>query len=909
MVKKLLIAVFFLFGVLSFAQNQASNWYFGYGAGIKFNPLDNTVSAVSDGQLFTVEGCTSISDDSGNLLFYTDGSWVWNRNHNIMQNGAGLYGDASSTQSAIIVPKPNDPNIYYIFTVDNQKNNNNNINLGLNYSEVDIRLDGGLGALTNKNINLVKESSEKVSAVIKDCLTKSIWVVTFASKDQISDTFDTFYAFEVSNSGVSTTPVISTFNTLVITDGRGYLKLSPDGTKMASANASEGLYLFDFDANTGSVSNPLPIKMSGNSIYPYGAEFSPNSKLLYIHYSNDYFGEDRDNPSTHTSSLVQYDLTAPNIQNSAVVIDDRQLYRGGLQLGPNGKIYRALSATYDQGTQYLGVINNPNGLGISSSYQHNAIGLSPNYSSQGLPPFIASFFAEKIDIIRKTNSTTTNLPLCDGTTYTLKGADMPTASYTWTRNDVLLPENDFDLVVSQPGIYKVLIDPKTGDCEALLEGVAVVTYSQNPVAYNTVLTQCDEDGIVGGYTRFNLNEVNAALTGGVSGLSTKFYSDIARTIELDAANFNYNTDNPQPVYVKVINDITGCFDTSELTLNVSLTQIDDFPYVVCDETGSEDGINTFNLEDITLEIQALNSITDPVIYYKTFEDALLEKNNIGVTFKNNIPYSQTIYTRIESNNSCYGIGKVHLTINKLPNIKPDDVALYCLNKFPETITLNAAVLNESPNNYTYLWSTGESSYQIDANEAKTYTVTVTSKLTGCSKLRTIQVEPSNIASFNANEPYKIIDASQNNMVSVFVTGEGIYEYRLLDEFNTVYAPYQESNTFENVKPGIYSITVRDIKNDCGTTQPLKISVIGFPKVFTPNGDGFNDTWQVYGITFQPNSKIMIFNRFGKLIKEVDPKGEGWNGMLNGEILPVDDYWFSIQLEDGRIFKNHFTLKH
>ncbi|WP_308991232.1 T9SS type B sorting domain-containing protein [Mariniflexile litorale] len=904
--KKTLLILAFFSSIICFAQNEASNWYFGYGAGIKFNPLDNSVSSVNDGQLSTIEGCTSISDSSGNLLFYTDGIIVWNKNHQIMLNGTGLIGDPSSTQSAIIIPKPNDSNIYYIFTVDDQKNNNDPTNLGLNYSEVDIRLDGGLGALTTKNINLVQESSEKVTAVVKDCITKSIWVVTFASKDQISNVFDTFYAFEVGSSGVNPIPVTSTFSTLAIEDGRGYLKLSPDGTKMACANVVNGLYLFDFDTTTGTVSNQQSIRKTGNNIYPYGVEFSPNSKLLYVHFSNDYFGEERDNPANHSSSLVQYNLISSNIEGSAVTIDDRTLFRGGLQLGPNGKIYRALSATYSQGSQYLGVINNPNILGTSCNYQHNAIGLASRYSSQGLPPFIASFFAEKIDIIGDNRYTSTNLPLCDGTTYTLKGPNIPNAKYTWTHNNLLLSENDFDLEVSQPGVYKVLIDPKTGDCEALLEGAAVVTYSPNPVAYNTSLTQCDEDGIVGGYTRFNLNEANSSLTAGVSGLSTKFYSDSNRTIELNATNFNYDTDNPQPVYVKVINDTTECFDISELTLNVSYTQIDDFVFSACDETNSEDGINTFNLNSITSEIQLLNHITDPIRYYRTFEDALLEQNNLGTSFTNNTPYKQTIYFRVESNNNCFGISKVLLTINKLPPIEANANAWYCLNKFPEPITLKAGISNNSLNNYTYNWSTGENTYEIKINQTGIYTVTVTNA-NGCSKDQVITVEPSNIATI---ESIDIKDATHNNTITVLVFGEGSYEYRLLDENNVVSVPFQSSPIFENVKPGLYTLSVKDVKNNCGTTPPLKISVIGFPKVFTPNGDGFNDIWQVYGVSsmFQPNTKVQIFDRLGKLLKEITPLGEGWNGLFNGEEVPVDDYWFSVKLQDGRVFKNHFTLK-
>ncbi|MEN3324851.1 T9SS type B sorting domain-containing protein [Mariniflexile soesokkakense] len=904
MKKTLLILAFFI-SAICFAQNEASNWYFGYGAGIKFNPLDNSVSSVNDGQLSTIEGCTSISDSSGNLLFYTDGILVWNKNHQIMLNGTGLIGDPSSTQSAIIIPKPNDPNIYYIFTVDDIKSNNAPINLGLNYSEVDMSLDGGLGALTTKNINLVQESSEKVTAVVKDCTTKSIWVVTFASKNQISDVFDTFYAFEVNSTGVNPTPVTSTFSTLAIEDGRGYLKLSPDGTKMACANTGNGLYLYDFDTDTGIVSNQQSIRKVGNSMYPYGIEFSPNSNLLYVNFSNDFFGNGSNNPSNHSSSLIQYNLSAANIESSAITIDDRTLYRGGLQLGPNGKIYRALSVTYNQGSQYLGLINNPNNLGTACNYQHNAISLAPRYSSQGLPPFITSFFAEKIDIIGNIKYSSIDLPLCDGTTYTLKGPNIPTAKYTWMLNDLPLSENDFDLVITQPGVYRVLIDPKTGDCESLLEGVAVVTFTPNPIAYNATLTQCDEDGIAGGYTRFNLNEANKALTGGISGLSTKFYSDSDRTIELDATNFNHNTDNPQPVYVKVINDTTECFDTSELTLNVSYTQIDDFVFSACDETGSEDGINSFNMNTISSEIQLLNNITDPIRYYKTFEDALLEQNNLGTTFTNTLPYSQTIYARVESNNNCFGISKVFLKINKLPSIELNENALYCLNKFPETITLNAGIINDFPNNYTYSWSTGENTNEIQVNNTGTYTVTVTNT-NGCSKNRVIIVNPSNIAIIDG---FEIKDAGQNNTVTILVSGEGNYEYALFDENNTLVASYQTNNTFKNVHPGFYTVAVKDVKNDCGFKYD-KISVIGFPKVFTPNGDGFNDTWQVYGVSnmFQPNTKIYIFDRFGKLIKEISPLGEGWNGLFNGDELPVDDYWFSVKLQDGRIFKNHFTLK-
>jgi len=891
-----------LVSLSSSAQSEAANWYFGFGGGIKFNQGNNTVSSVSDGQLFTNEGCASISDNSGNLLFYTDGTRVWNKNHVTMMNGNGLFGDSSSTQSAIIVPKPNDPNIYYIFTVDNNLDGNN---FGLNYSEVDITLDDGLGAVTTKNTNLLQRCSEKITAVLKNCITKSIWVLTFAPQDGSTGNYDTFYAFEVDDLGVSNPPVTSPF-TLNISDARGYLKLSPDGTKVANANVNDGMYLYDFDVSTGIVSNQIELFISGSNGSSYGVEFSPNSQLLYVNASNDFFDQENpannNNPTNHSSSLLQYDLLAADIQSSATVIDDRQLYRGALQLGPNGKIYRALSATYNIGLPNLGVINNPNSLGVSCNYQHNAISVSPNNSTQGLPPFIASFFNEQIDII-KNGESITNLSLCVNDFYTLTAEQITGATYTWTVDGNPLPETDFDLEISSSGHYEVYIDPNNGDCA--IEGEAYVIYNENPEAFNETLLQCDEDGTVDGLTVFNLNQANSTLTNGVAGLSTKFYTDAARTAEVDGNAFT-NITNPQTIYVDVINDKTGCTSTSELTLSVSLTDSGDTELIECDDDGSEDGLHHFNLNDADNAIVNGLPAGLTIAYYETYDDALLEVNSLGTSFTNTNPYTQTIYARVENANDCYGISEVLLTVNELPNIEPEALTYYCLNTFPTTIPLNAAVINDDPLNYTYNWSTGESTYQIDINQVGTYTVNVTN-VNGCTKLRTITVEPSNIATF---ETIEVIDASQNNIITVLVSGEGTYEYQLLDENDAIYAPYQESNTFENIYPGIYTVLVRDIKNNCGIVQD-EVSVIGFPKFFTPNNDGIHDTWQILGISnmFQPNTNIRIFNRFGKLIKQLNPLGIGWDGLFNGQKLPADDYWFAVTLQDGRILKNHFTLKY
>ncbi|WOD43928.1 T9SS type B sorting domain-containing protein [Hwangdonia lutea] len=452
-------------------------------------------------------------------------------------------------------------------------------------------------------------------------------------------------------------------------------------------------------------------------------------------------------------------------------------------------------------------------------------------------------------------------------------------------------------------VFVRIEDALNTDCKSVTP-LNLVVYL-NPEAYNHTLLQCDEDGTADGRTLFNLNQANAILTNNVAGLSTRFYTDAARTNEVNGNAFT-NTANPQTIYVSVVNDATGCFSPSELTLNVSVTDSGDTQLIACDDDGTEDGFFNFNLSDADNAIVSGLPTGLTIAYYETYNDALLETNNLGTTFTNTNPYTQTIYARVENANNCYGISEVALTVNELPNIETEAMAYYCLNFFPDTITLDAAVINDAPSNYSYSWSTGESSYQIDVNQAGTYNVTV-SNANGCTKQRTITVEPSNIATF---ENIEVVDATQNNSISVLVSGEGVYEYRLLDQNNVVYAPYQESNLFENVSPGIYTLSVRDIKNNCGTVQNV-VSVIGFPKFFTPNNDGDNDTWQVQGISgmFQPNTNILIFNRFGKLIKQLNPLGEGWDGRFNGQKLPADDYWFAVTLQDGRIFKNHFTLKY
>jgi gliding motility-associated-like protein len=373
-----------------FAQNETDNWYFGNRAGLNFSTCTPTI--LTNGQVNTLEGVATISDINGNLLFYTDGITVWNKQHLIMQNGTGLFGNSSSAQSAVIVPKPGNPNIYFIFTTDDIYSS---FNRGLNYSIVDITLNGGLGAVTNKNIFLFADVRERLAA-IKHQNNTDFWIVTRALEST------NYYSWQITSSGVTAIPVISATNNFFPYNGAeglaiGCLRASSDGKFLFCGLFGNKLSeLGNFSDSTGQVTNAF--KFSNNVINStrlgitgsYGAEFSPNNKYLYVSSGYDA------NTGTNTY-LTQYDLSnfdSTSIANSRVFIDSGYSATNpnignfwALQLAKNGKIYIA-----QEDEQSLSVINNPNNLGAACNFVLNGQSLGFRVSKLGLPTFIQSYF-------------------------------------------------------------------------------------------------------------------------------------------------------------------------------------------------------------------------------------------------------------------------------------------------------------------------------------------------------------------------------------------------------------------------------------------------------------------------------------------------------------------------------------
>ncbi|MEM6686169.1 MAG: T9SS type B sorting domain-containing protein [Bacteroidota bacterium] len=417
-----------------------------------------------------------------------------------------------------------------------------------------------------------------------------------------------------------------------------------------------------------------------------------------------------------------------------------------------------------------------------------------------------------------------------------------------------------------------------------------------PETEDITIVQC---GSTSGSTIFNLFEYNQQVSAGVlSNRQVRYYTDSALTDEIVTSAYT-NISNPQVVYAKVTDLITDCENTAVVTLEVSSNAVNNAQFYACD-TIEELGLTQFDLSEADASILAGLPADITVTYYETLEDALLLSNPLGSEFTNTNPYIQTIYARLEQNGECYGIGEVQLNVISLPPVETEEIVYYCVNFAPQFITLSSGI-TANFSDYTFAWSTGETTSEIQVNELGNYTVDVT-QIGGCTKTKTVLVQPSNIATITE---IQIDDISDINVVTVVVTGEGEYVYAL----NNPNGVYQESNIFQNVPPGFHTVYVRDIKNNCGTVAE-DIAVIGYPRFFTPNNDGRNDTWQLKGISdiFQANTQVYIYDRYGKLLRILINSQDAWNGTINGAQMPSSDYWFSAQLQDGRTFTGHFTLK-
>jgi len=391
---------------------------------------------------------------------------------------------------------------------------------------------------------------------------------------------------------------------------------------------------------------------------------------------------------------------------------------------------------------------------------------------------------------------------------------------------------------------------------------------------------------------------------------TEFYVNIPTPITSITWDFgdgsSSSDENPTHNYLSTgTYDVNVVLDSDNEMISNSFSVTIDDRYIAyqpnnlisCDDE-INDGIATFNLNEQNNQISNGQTGNFNISFHLTQQDADLNNNPISSPYTNTENFSQIIFTRIENslNTNCYDTNYFFIETIEAPLINMEDTWYICPD---EELTILA-----EPGFDEYIWSTGETSQQITVTQPGNYSVTLvrninsTPTITRCETIKSLIVLNSEKATI---ENIEISDLSDNNTITIIVTGIGDYEYSI----NGV--TYQDHNVFNNVPPGFYSVYVND-KNGCGIVKD-DIYVLSYPKFFSPNSDGINDFWQIHTSNMEHDLKVSIYDRYGKLLKRLSATEKGWDGKFNGLDLPSNDYWFSIiRPKNGREYRGHFSLK-
>lgn len=428
----------------------------------------------------------------------------------------------------------------------------------------------------------------------------------------------------------------------------------------------------------------------------------------------------------------------------------------------------------------------------------------------------------------------------------------------------------FDLMPNNPvDDYDFAVYGPNASCSAL--GSAIRCSSTNPQAAG-----------VSAYTGLNLEETDVTEDPGENG------NGYLKFIEVQAGDYFYVLVDRAHGSAGFSVDVTG---TAILPQQPKANDVAGLSS--CNSEGAVDGFTQFGLESLVPEIIG-NQTNLEVSFHESLNDANIGINSLGRTFTNTTN-PQTIYYRVVNNNSqCVDIHELAVEVKFPFEVYLPQELQICRNSFVLSLSTDAG--------YSYYrWSTGEEGpnlNSIEVSEIGEYAVTVTNS-NGCLAYRYTTVLGSEVATIKEVLAQDLSGAE--NTATVIVEGIGDYEFSLQEGAN-----YQDENVFQNLPNNYYTVFVRD-KNGCGVTSE-NFLVLDYPKFFTPNGDGYHDFWSIIGISEFSSSKIYIFDRLGKLLKVLDHESKGWDGTFNGQQMPASDYWFTVEMEDGRKIKGNFTLK-
>jgi gliding motility-associated-like protein len=884
----------FLWWLPALCQGEANNWYFGARAAITFN--SGIPTPVFNSQMHATEGVSAISDRNGNLLFYSDGWKVWNRNHQVMTNGHIIGSFADATQSGLIVPVPGNDSIYYVFSIQQLGGN-------VYYSIVNMRRQNGLGEVILNQQLLLNTVCEKLTAV-RHCNKKDIWVIGHKFNS------DQYYSYLMTASGLSASPIISSTGNFIMNStgmqfekAMGVLKNSPDGTLLAAAHfMSDYVELTDFNTSTGEISNArvletrLPGLQGTAAEGTYGVEFSPDSKKLYI---SSFYSFPND-----TSTLYQFDLTDPTasaIQSSRLHIAGSDYNRGfsSMQLGPDRKIYIAIHG------EYLSVIGQPQLTGAACEFVRDALyiddGTHTHTVTYGLPNFIQSFFYNPV--IATGNCQFSNI------TFGLENSSI-VSSVAWNFGDPASGINNTSTnlnpthIFSQQGIYMVTaIVLTSGGCAAdtIQKWVHAGPFR---VALGNDTTICEGDTL---HLEINIPNGSYLWSDGTFGNSIKVTNtgDYWVRSELDEC---IATDTIH-VEVRQLPTFSLGPDTS-LCLNHMLS-LSPNP-VPIDVAFSWSTGSTSSSISVSTPGNYWLSITDNQ-FGCVFKDSIIIglRNFVGVNLGNDTSICETeqlIFdlTSVNATNYLWSTGQI------LPQIQINTPGIYwvdvmkenCLfrdsivvsfkpmpvvNIGPDTTLCegNDVLLDAQNMGSLVTWHDGSSNQTYSVNQPGIYYCNVIND--GCESSDTIEIKYQYFPRFTFGNDKEICP------------GQSVTLRPGLDSVTYLWHNGSDQHSYVVNQPGEY---ILKLSNLCGSYIDTIIFTNGIcdlymPSAFSPNKDGKNDRFGPSG-HFENNGYLLtIYNRWGEIVFHASNSQNKWDGRYMGTDAPAGIYVWTVRYIDNR----------
>jgi gliding motility-associated-like protein len=591
--KSVTTLLFIISNTIVFAQKQANIWHFGDGRSIDFS--SGVPVPLSGSQMNAFEGCASYSDRCGNFLFYTNGGGltssvfgtesgrIWNANNAVMFDMQFTQGGGNSAvQSSVIFEAPGQDSVYYLFTMEDYESYLNSSGNGLSYFTIDMRLNGGLGAVVSSNQMIYSSTIEGLCAV-RHANKRDYWIIIYQDGLGLG-------VYKVDSTGVSFNGSFAGPATQTI-EAPNIIKASPDGSHIVAAfdNVTTGgndQFLIDFNNTTGQLSNPVLISPTLGSAFFISSEFSHNNRYLYT------LQWDSVTPYPLNQSIIQYDLLAANISASALNVGSYSQYGyfTNLQLAPDGNIYFVfiLSDTLGNLASDLGRIECPGSA--NPSIQLNVFNF-PNSLFQGLPNFPAWLFESTGN--QHVSLGPDTIKICEACGIFELDALNPGSSYLWSTG-----ATSQSIVVTTPGTYSVTV---TGPCGVGTDQIVVlpcctstlstiqasacnsytapwgVSYTQSGVYSDTLINAAGCDSVIN--LTLNITGFPAVNVSSVSGTCGQPNGTATATATGGSGNYAYTWSNgatgsfisglSSGSYSVIATDQNGCSATSQVIVSTT----------------------------------------------------------------------------------------------------------------------------------------------------------------------------------------------------------------------------------------------------------------------------------------------------------------------------------------------------